>query len=301
MNSAKNVTATFNEVAGVCGSANGTTLTSVPTENLCSMGGASVVTGSGPWSWSCTGANGGTNATCSAASNATGPTITLSTLPNGAITNNATLNVSGTATDASGIKSLTVNSQAVTVAGNGSFTYSVILVSGANIITTIAIDNADNQTIDTRTITLERPPAKIGVFSDGYWYLDANQSWAWDGTPTDSLGIFGLGIPGAIPVAGDWNNDGKTEIGVVRNGNTWLLDASGNGAYGAGDFAYVFGKAGDVYVTGDWNADGKTEIGVVRNSNTWLFDASGNGSYGVGDFAYTFGKAGDVYVTGKWN
>jgi len=54
-------------------------------------------------------------------------------------------------------------------------------------------------------------------------------------------------------VTGDWNNDNKTEIGVVRNGNTWLLDASGNGAYGAGDLAYAFGKSGDVYVTGKWS------------------------------------------------
>ena len=91
-----------------------------------------------------------------------------------------------------------------------------------------------------------------------------------------------------------------TKIGVVRNNNTWLLDASGNGAYGAGDFAYTFGKAGDIYVTGDWNADGKTEIGVVRNNKTWLLDSSGNGAYGAGDLAYTFGKAGDIPITGKW-
>ena len=92
-----------------------------------------------------------------------------------------------------------------------------------------------------------------------------------------------------------------TKIGVVRNSNTWLLDASGNGAYGAGDLAYVFGKAGDAYITGNWNTDGKTEIGVVRNNNTWFLDASGNGAYGAGDLAYVFGKAGDVYVTGDWN
>jgi hypothetical protein len=87
---------------------------------------------------------------------------------------------------------------------------------------------------------------------------------------------------------------------VVRNNNTWLLDASGDGKYGAGDLSYTFGKAGDMYVTGDWNTDGKTEIGVVRNNNTWLLDASGDGKYGAGDLSYTFGKAGDMYVTGKW-
>ena len=45
----------------------------------------------------------------------------------------------------------------------------------------------------------------------------------------------------------------SSKIGVVRDNKTWLLDASGNGAYGAGDLAYTFGKAGDKYVTGKWN------------------------------------------------
>jgi hypothetical protein len=53
-------------VNGVCGSANGTVLASTPTTNLCSVGAASSVTGSGPWSWSCAGSNGGTTASCSA-------------------------------------------------------------------------------------------------------------------------------------------------------------------------------------------------------------------------------------------
>ena len=95
--------------------------------------------------------------------------------------------------------------------------------------------------------------------------------------------------------------DGSVErIGVIRNNNTWLLDASGNGAYGAGDIVYNYGIAGDRYVTGDWNGNGTTKIGVVRNNKTWILDASGNGVYGAGDLTYTFGTAGDVYVTGDW-
>jgi hypothetical protein len=92
-----------------------------------------------------------------------------------------------------------------------------------------------------------------------------------------------------------------SRIGVVRNNKTWILDASGNGVYGAGDVVYNYGIVGDVYVTGDWNGDGITEVGLVRNNNTWLLDASGNGLFGPGDLQYTFGKAGDVYVTGDWN
>src|SRR5271166_81168 len=53
-------------VNGQCGSTNGADFTSAPTANLCSAGTATAVTGSGPWTWSCVGGNGGTTATCSA-------------------------------------------------------------------------------------------------------------------------------------------------------------------------------------------------------------------------------------------
>lgn len=66
--SAMAITANFaaNPVNGSCGSSNGVTLTTAPTTNLCSTGTVSAVTGNGPWSWSCSGANGGTSASCSA-------------------------------------------------------------------------------------------------------------------------------------------------------------------------------------------------------------------------------------------
>jgi hypothetical protein len=57
---------TTTAVNGVCGSSNGADLTSAPAANLCSAGTASTVSGSGPWTWSCAGSNGGTTASCSA-------------------------------------------------------------------------------------------------------------------------------------------------------------------------------------------------------------------------------------------
>ncbi len=53
-------------VNGQCGSANGTTVASAPSSNLCSRGSASAVSGSGPWNWSCAGQNGGSSVSCSA-------------------------------------------------------------------------------------------------------------------------------------------------------------------------------------------------------------------------------------------
>ncbi|MFA5012936.1 MAG: hypothetical protein WC520_00010 [Candidatus Paceibacterota bacterium] len=51
---------------GVCGSANGQSFTSKPTTNLCGAGTASIVSGSGPWTWFCYGSNGAATVNCSA-------------------------------------------------------------------------------------------------------------------------------------------------------------------------------------------------------------------------------------------
>ncbi|HUB16427.1 MAG TPA: hypothetical protein VMB34_31085 [Acetobacteraceae bacterium] len=53
-------------VSGVCGSAGGTSMTTMPTTNLCTAGTASAVTGSGPWTWTCKGSSGGKTASCEA-------------------------------------------------------------------------------------------------------------------------------------------------------------------------------------------------------------------------------------------
>ncbi len=57
---------TYKKVDGVCGSANGQTLTDPPaSDTLCNVGSVSSVSSvSGPWSWSCYGVNTGNNANC---------------------------------------------------------------------------------------------------------------------------------------------------------------------------------------------------------------------------------------------
>ncbi|MBI4155925.1 MAG: DUF5011 domain-containing protein [Candidatus Zambryskibacteria bacterium] len=81
--------------SGVCGTATSTPVSSVPTTNLCSYGIASVVTGSGPWNWTCNGINNGTDASCSApkvtALQPTEPTLTASSVSGTAPLNNISL------------------------------------------------------------------------------------------------------------------------------------------------------------------------------------------------------------------
>lgn len=76
-------------INGMCGAANGTTVSSAPTANLCSTGMPTTVQGTGPWLWTCAGSNGGTTATCSANQTVTSPpktcTVTIApfTFPEG--------------------------------------------------------------------------------------------------------------------------------------------------------------------------------------------------------------------------
>ncbi len=53
-------------VNGQCGPSNGETFTTAPSTNLCNAGTATAVTGTGPWSWTCAGSDGGSAASCSA-------------------------------------------------------------------------------------------------------------------------------------------------------------------------------------------------------------------------------------------
>jgi parallel beta-helix repeat protein len=63
-------------VNGACGSASGVGASTAPTSGLCGASTASAVAGSGPWSWSCAGNNGGATASCSAPTLAATPAET---------------------------------------------------------------------------------------------------------------------------------------------------------------------------------------------------------------------------------
>jgi len=81
--------------------------------------------------------------------------LSVSTLSDGSVTTNTTLNVSGMVTNPGNIRSLTVNTSAVQVNPDGSFSYPVQLLAGTNSITVVATDNADVTVTDTRTITMD--------------------------------------------------------------------------------------------------------------------------------------------------
>jgi len=147
----------------------------------------------------------------------------------------------------------------------------------------------------------------IGVYrpSTHVYYQDYNENGVWNGALIDKA--YNFGITGDIPVSGDWNADGRTEIGVYRpSTHVYYQDYNGNGVWNGAliDKAYNFGIVGDIPVSGDWNADGRTEIGVYRPStHVYYQDYNGNGVWNGAliDKAFNFGIVGDIPVSGDWN
>ena len=74
-----------------------------------------------------------------------------------------------------------------------------------------------NTTTKVRYINVTSVTDKIGVFrnSTHLFYLDYNGNGVWNGSVVDRQ--YNFGTFGDLPVSGDWNNDGKSEIGVFRN------------------------------------------------------------------------------------
>jgi hypothetical protein len=106
---------------------------------------------------------------------------------------------------------------------------------------------------------------------------------------------FTYGLAADVPLAGDWDGNGRAGPGI-RRGRVFHLR---NGASaGAANASIDYGLASDIPVTGDWNGDGKDTIGVFRGGAFLLRDINGAGS---AHRTIQWGKAGDAPVIGDWD
>lgn len=113
-------------------------------------------------------------------------------------------------------------------------------------------------------------------------------------SPGFEISVRAIGGPGAVPVVGDWDGDGSTDLGWWKAGKVALQVTDDTGTWTK---RFWFGRAGDVPVVGDWDGDGVDDVGVFRNG-TWYLR---NGTSGPTTRSFVFGTKGDRPVVGSWN
>ena len=221
-------------VNGACGSANGATVSTAPTTNLCSTGTASAVTGTGPWDWSCAGSNGGTTAQCSA-SLAQSPPV-----------NGACGSANGTTVSSAPTANLCSTGTASAVSGSGPWDWSC---AGSNGGTTAQCSAQPASTLvngacgSANGATESAAPSGSALCSAGTASSITDESgdgagpWDWtcaglNGGSTDSCEAFGNG-GGATPVNG---------VCGAANGATTNAAPSGSSLCSAGTASSVSGS-----------------------------------------------------------
>ncbi|MDQ6641758.1 MAG: VCBS repeat domain-containing M23 family metallopeptidase [Actinomycetota bacterium] len=97
------------------------------------------------------------------------------------------------------------------------------------------------------------------------------------------------------PIAGDWNGDGKTDVGVFHrsaSGASWDQLAGTKTTS-----VRSFGTGWDQVFVGDWNGDKKTDVGVRPPGNPKFVLRAANGAL----TKITYGSILAVPVSGDWN
>lgn len=133
--------------------------------------------------------------------------INPATLPDGTKTSSNTLSITGSASDASGVQSVSVNGGTPLTLTGGAFNTAITLALGSNTVTVVATDNAGNTTSDTRTIVYDNVAPAL-TFSAP--------------TPTDG---FSTNVQ-TVTVAGTASKAGSVTI-TLNNDNPIVLTTSG--------------------------------------------------------------------------
>jgi len=160
---------------------------------------------------------------------------------------------------------------------------------------------------------------RVGTNGVSFYISDGTGGWT----------TFGSGLAGFSPaqgfsdastypiVIGDWNGDGKTDVGRVGTTGVSFYISDGTGgwtAFGSGLAGFSPGQGYSDFntypiFTDDWNGDGKSDLGRVGTNGVSFYISDGAGGWtafgsGLADFSPAQGFSnGNTYpiVTGDWN
>lgn len=112
-----------------------------------------------------------------------------------------------------------------------------------------------------------------------------------------SITSFFYGVPGDVPLLGDWDCDGIDTVGMYRPSNGFAYLRNEN-TQGFADLEFFYGMRGDTPLAGDWNGDGCDTLAIYRNGRVFVRNTLGTGP---ADFDYLFGVPGDRPFTGDFD
>jgi glucose/arabinose dehydrogenase len=120
------------------------------------------------------------------------------------------------------------------------------------------------------------------------------------GAPDRTL-AFGAPGNGGLPLAGDWNGDGRTTIGTW-NPATGRFQLKNTLTRGPANVSFVLRRPGAIPLAGDWDGDGRDSVGFYdpATATFLLRNSLSNGKF---DVSLRYGTPGTDWlpVVGDWN
>ncbi len=104
---------------------------------------------------------------------------------------------------------------------------------------------------------------EVGVFDGVNWWLDTDHNFTLDTTVTAAAVVSGFSSQGGRPIVGDFDGDGKDDLGNFINGNfvfDLAVDGFGTGINAA--FAVDYPGVGEFPVAADMDVDGIDDVGL---------------------------------------
>lgn len=110
---------------------------------------------------------------------------------------------------------------------------------------------------------------------------------------------FTFGLPGDLPLMGDWNCNGVATPGTYRL-STGEVSLRNSLSGGSPQIQFLFGDPGDRAISGDFDGDGCDTISVYRSHRAMAYVKNTIAS-GAADRSFVFGNPGDRSLAGDFN